>query len=319
MKSSSRALGQRFTGFAADNFQLGVPQSVLRGTAFGYGLAFLSVAAALAVKLIALHFGFPYPVSSSFLAAIAITFWFGGTGPGILAVLLSFVAFGYFVLPNQIDYRITLPDGSTKAVYMSATTSHHLSYFAYFAVVALLMSWFSSSRRRAERLLTQARDELETKVGERTAKLSRANEELQTEIIERKSAEEKLRRSKAFLTEGQRISHTGSWSWIVSSGKVTWSQEHFRIFGYDPEKTQPSYQLFLETVHPEDRSFIEQGLEEATRNKSVFDMEFRIALADGSIKHVQGVGRPVVGESGEVDRYVGTTVDITERKRGEAL
>src|SRR5947207_9112458 len=319
MKSSSRALGQRFTGFAADNFQLGVPQSVLRGTAFGYGLAFLSVAAALAVKLIALHFAFPYPVSSSFLAAIAITFWFGGTGPGILAVLLSFVAFGYFVLPNQIDYRITLPDGSTKAVYMSATTSHYLSYFAYFAVVALLMSWFSSSRRRAERLLNQARDELETKIEERTAKLSRANEELQTEIIERKSAEEKLRGSKAFLTEGQRISHTGSWSWNVASGKVAWSEEHFRIFGLEPEKTEPSFQLFLETVHPEDRSFIERSLDEAVRERSDFDIEFRIALADGSVKHVHGAGRPGLGPSGEVDSYTGTTVDISERKRGEAL
>ncbi len=154
---------------------------------------------------------------------------------------------------------------------------------------------------------------------ERTAKLSLANEELQTEIGERKSAEEKLQRSKAFLSEGQRISHTGSWSWNVSSGKVTWSGEHFRIFGFDPEKTEPSFQLFLETVHPEDRSFIERSLDEAVNKKKGFDLEFRIALADGSIKYVHGVGRPVLGKSGEVDRYNGTTVDISERKRGEAL
>src|SRR5207253_948279 len=144
-------------------------------------------------------------------------------------------------------------------------------------------------------------------------------EELQKEIAERKRAEEKLRRSKAFLAEGQRISHTGSWSWNVASGKVAWSEEHFRIFGFDPEKTEPSFQRFLETVHPEDRSFIERSLDEAVRKKSGFDTEFRIALADGSVKHVQGVGRPVVDESGHVDRYIGTTVDITERKRGEAL
>src|SRR3981081_3795950 len=181
------------------------------------------------------------------------------------------------------------------------------------------MSWFSSSRRRAERLLSQARDELETKVGERTAKLSNANEELQTEVIERKSAEEKLRHSEAFLTEGQRISHTGSWSWNVPTGKVAWSAEHFRIFGFDPEKTEPSLQLFLETVHPEDRSFIERSLDEAVRERSGFDLEFRIALADGSIKHVHGVGRPDLAASGQADRYTGTTVDISERKRGEAL
>ena len=195
MKSSSRALGQRFIGFGADSFQLAMSRLALRRAAFGYALAIFSVAAALAIKLIALSFGLPYPVSSSFLAAIAVAFWFGGTGPGVLAVLLSFMAFGYFVLPHQIDYRILLPDGSTKTVYMSTRISSHLSYFAYFAVVALLMSWFSSSRRRAERLLSQARSELEIKVEERTAKLSRANEELQTEIVERKSAEEKLRTS----------------------------------------------------------------------------------------------------------------------------
>src|SRR5437763_3354359 len=135
----------------------------------------------------------------------------------------------------------------------------------------------------------------------------------------RKEAEEELRRSEAFLTQGQRISHTGSWSWHVPTGMVAWSEEHFRIFGFDPEKTDPTLQLFLETVHAEDRSFIERSLDEAVREKRDFDLEFRIALADGSVKHVQGVGRPVVGESGEVDRYIGTTVDISERKRGEAL
>ena len=137
------------------------------------------------------------------------------------------------------------------------------------------------------------------------------------DITERKQAEEKLRRSEGFLAEGQRISHTGSWSWNVASGKVAWSEEHYRIFGFEPEKTEPSFQLFLDTVHPEDRSFIKRSLDEAVRERSGFDLEFRIALADGSIKYVQGVGRPAFGASGEVDRYIGTTVDLTERKRAE--
>jgi len=202
--------------------------------------------------------------------------------------------------------------GSKRADFPTQTERLLLNLAANQAVIGLQEARLLSEQKRVA-------EELDQRVAQRTSQLLAANEELQKEIAERKRAEEKLRRSKAFLTEGQRISHTGSWSWDVSSGKVAWSEEHFRIFGFDPEKTEPSLQLFLETVHPEDRSFIEQGLEEATRNKNGFDMEFRIALADGSIKHVQGVGRPVVGESGEVDRYVGTTVDITERKRGEAL
>src|SRR6266481_3890992 len=139
------------------------------------------------------------------------------------------------------------------------------------------------------------------------------------EKAERARAETALRRSEAFLAEGQRISHTGSWSWNVSNAEVSWSEEHFRIFGFDPEETEPSFQLFMETVHPEDRSFIERSLDEAIKEKRGFDLEFRIALADGSVKHVQGVGRPAFGASGEVDNYIGTTVDISERKRGEAL
>ena len=222
MKSSSTALGQRFTGFAAGNFHSVASTGVFERFVFRYGLAVLSFAIALGVKLILLHFNFPYPLSTSFLLAIAITFWYAGTGPGILSVLLSFIAFAFFVLPYQVDYRIVFPDGSTKPVYVSGVNASHIQYFFYFALLALLMSWFSSSRRRAEQSLSQARRELETKVEERTAKLSLANEELQTEIGERKSAEEKLQRSKAFLSEGQRISHTGSWSWNVSSGKVTW-------------------------------------------------------------------------------------------------
>jgi signal transduction histidine kinase len=170
-------------------------RSLLEHSFFRYGLAVLSVAAALGIKLTLQKFNVGYPLSASFLAAIAISFWYGGTGPGVLSVLLSFVAFGYFVLPYEVAYRMVLPDGSTKPVYMSASGRSHLPYFIYFVVVALLMSWFSSSRRRTERLLSQARSELELKVEERTTELQQVNEELRAEITERKRAEDALRAS----------------------------------------------------------------------------------------------------------------------------
>src|SRR5437899_1879932 len=273
-----------------------------------YGLSVLSVAISTAITIPLEGFGVRV---SFFFPAVLLSTWFGGTGPGLLAVLLSTLSINFFFTEPLLAFQFSVRDIPTTVAFLAS---------------ALIISSWSTARQRAEKRLRdseselrKARNDIEAKVEERTAKLSRANEELQREIIERKSAEENLRRSEGFLAQGQRISHTGSWSWNVSSGKVAWSEEHFRIFGFDPEKTEPSFQLFLETVHPEDRSFIERSLDEAAREKRGFDMEFRIALADGTIKHVQGVGRPAVDESGEVDRYIGTTVDITERKRGEAL
>jgi PAS domain S-box-containing protein len=273
-----------------------------------YGLSILSVAISTAVTFPLQSFGVR---TSLFFPAVLLSTWFGGTGPGLLAVLLSTLSINFFFTEPFLAFQFSARDVPTTVAF----------FFS-----ALVISSWSTSRKRAENRLRdseyelrKARNELEAKVEERTAKLSRANEELQSEIIERKSAEEKIRRGEAFLAEGQRISRTGTWSWNVASGKVTWSEEHYRIFGFDPGKTKSSFQLFMETVHPEDRSFIKQRLDEAIRERSGFDLEFRLALPDGAIKHVQGVGRPALGPSGEVDSYIGTTVDISERKRGEAL
>src|SRR4029077_9827560 len=86
-------------------------------------------------------------------------------------------------------------------------------------------------RRSAELALHKAYDEVENMVRARTAELARTNEQLKAEIVERKRAEEKLRRSEEFLAEGQRLSHTGSWGWTVSSGELLFSRETFLILG----------------------------------------------------------------------------------------
>src|SRR3984893_13461537 len=307
MKSVSKAFGESAHALATIKARPARARSALslsfnrsaRSALLRYGLAVLSVAIALGLKLTFQHFHAPFPYTTCLLFAVATTVWYAGARAGFFAATMSSAVAWYFVFD---------PVGSSSPTYV---VNH--------AVAVFLIVWICASRRRTERLLVQARNELEAKVEERTAKLSRTNEELQTEIVDRKSAQENLRRSEAFLAEGQKISHTGSRSWNVPTGKVTWSEEHFRIFGFEREKTEPSLQVFLETVHPEDRSFIKQSLDEAVRERCGFDLEFRIALADGSIKHVQGVGRPDLGASGQADRYTGTTVDISERKRGEAL
>jgi PAS domain S-box-containing protein len=138
------------------------------------------------------------------------------------------------------------------------------------------------------------------------------------DITERKRAEEELRRSEAFLAQGQRISHTGSWGCHVSTGEIYWSEEHLRIFEFDPESDKPSYSLFMARIHPEDRGRLEELLRRAVRDKSDFEFDYRIVLPDGSIKFLRCVGEALVNASGELE-FIGTTMDITGLKRAEEM
>ena len=126
-----------------------------------------------------------------------------------------------------------------------------------------------------------------------------------------------LRRSEGSLAEGQRLSHTGSWGWNVATGALFWSREHFRIFGFDPEEAEPSYAMFLERVHPEDRSYVEQTVDQVVRDKRDFEMEFRIVLPGGATKYLRSLGHPVPGDSGAIAEIIGTVMDVTEQKQAE--
>ena len=136
------------------------------------------------------------------------------------------------------------------------------------------------------------------------------------DITERKRVEEELRRSEASLAQAQQISRTGSWRWNVATGAISWSAEHFHIFDFNPGTTQPTYDVYLSRVHPEDRAALEHALDRAVRNKSQFQCEYRIILPDGSIKILQSVGQPDSTEGRDL-QFVGTVMDITERKRAE--
>jgi signal transduction histidine kinase len=138
-----------------------------------------------------------------------------------------------------------------------------------------------------------------------------------TDVTDRVRAESELRRSEAYLTEAQSISHTGCWARNPTSGALFWSQEEWRIFELDPKKTTLSYEIFLQMVHPEDRASLEETSTRAVREKRAYDIPFRIILPDGSIKHIHSVGKPFFDESGDVMEYIGVSMDVTERKRDE--
>ncbi|HWZ74936.1 MAG TPA: MHYT domain-containing protein [Candidatus Sulfotelmatobacter sp.] len=130
--------------------------------------------------------------------------------------------------------------------------------------------------------------------------------------------EEKLQRSEAYLAEAQRLTHTGSWAWQVAGGDaVHLSEEWYRIYGFDPENGPPALEERQQRTHPEDRAKWQGAIDRAIAEKSEYEVEFRILLPDGSVKHIHTVGHPVLNASRDLVQFVGSSTDITERKRAE--
>jgi len=128
-------------------------------------------------------------------------------------------------------------------------------------------------------------------------------------------AQAALLQSEAYLAEAQRISHVGSFGWDVASGRIYWSQETYRIFGYDPA-IEPKLELVLARIHPEDQAMVQQLVERVSNEKTDFDFEHRLLMPDGFVKYVRVAGRPSKGKSGGFE-FMGLVSDITERKLGE--
>jgi PAS domain S-box-containing protein len=139
-----------------------------------------------------------------------------------------------------------------------------------------------------------------------------------TDISEQRRAEEALRQSENYLAEAQRIAHTGSWVWqIAGRDAVHLSEEWYRIYGFDPAEGMPAWETRLQRIHPADRAKWQGAIERAIDEKSHYDVEFRILLSDGTVKYIHTVGHPVLNAFGDLVQFVGTSTDITERKRAE--
>jgi PAS domain S-box-containing protein len=139
-----------------------------------------------------------------------------------------------------------------------------------------------------------------------------------TDIEDRKRAEEALRSSEACLAEAQRLAHMGSLVWQVTGGDALHlSDEWYRIYGFDPKLGMPRWEERLRRVHPEDRGRWQGTIERAIQERSDYNVEFRILLPDGTIKWVQSVGHPVLSAPGELVQFVGSSMDVTERKAAE--
>jgi len=160
---------------------------------------------------------------------------------------------------------------------------------------------------------------------------------LSEDITQRKCAEEALQRSEGHLAEAQKLTHTGSWAVRVpqmenaqrEAGQELaviprvgwnasyWSKEMYRIFGLDPGPTPPSPMEVARRLHPEDARYYTPVVEQAVRDRTDFEAEYRLLLPNGAAKYIHVVGHPAVNASGDVIELVGTAMDITERKRDE--
>src|SRR5579863_2568261 len=190
-----------------------------------------------------------------------------------------------------------------------------------FAVTKRRGSWDvieTAGHKQAKAEIKRLNQELEQRVTMRTIQLTALNSELTKEVLQRQRAEEALLRSEAYLAEAQRVSHTGSFGWSVSSGEIVWSDETFRIFGYDLA-SHPSLEPILQRTHPEDRAFVQDTIDQAARDRKGFDVEHRLLLPDGSVKYVRVLGHPSTNDESGNFEFVGAVMDVTERKRAEAL
>jgi PAS domain S-box-containing protein len=135
------------------------------------------------------------------------------------------------------------------------------------------------------------------------------------DITERKEAENALRQSGNYLAEAQRFSHTGSFDWRVVTGEIIWSDETFRIFGFD-KAPSVALDMVIQRIHPDDRAGAQQTIDRASSDGKDFDHEYRLLMPDGSVKYVHAAAHAVTDASGRIE-FVGAVTDVTARRQAE--
>ena len=246
-----------------------------RSAGVSYVIAALWVTAAVIANVLLETYLQASPTLFLFLCAIILAAWIGGVGPGLAATALSVLAFDYFFLPPLQD----------------------LPRIALFAMAGLFVVGLIAAQRNTAESLRRSRADLQDKVRD----LEKLNAALQI--------------GEAYLAEAQRLSHTGSFGWNMSTGEILWSEESYRIFECD-SATRPTMEIVLNRVHPDDAALVQEVINRATTHREAFDFEHRLLMPDGSVKYLNVVAHPLVDRPGEL-QFAGALMDITGRTKAE--
>ena len=138
-----------------------------------------------------------------------------------------------------------------------------------------------------------------------------------TDVTEQRQAEVELRESEAQLRNAQQIAHIGSWRWDIADDDVHWSDELYRIFGLTPDVFEPTYENYIQHVHPEDRDSVDAVVRRAMTQRSSYEVNHRVLQADETVRYVHSIGEVILDESGEPAALQGTAQDVTEQRKAE--
>jgi PAS domain S-box-containing protein len=259
------------------------PEALLR---YDPALVAISVVVAIALSFVSLGIRFQvHRLQSSPMAATVIA-----------ASVMGCAVAGMHYTAMQASIFFPLPDAPTYSMALSPT------------LLALLITVFTV-------LIA-----VSTLVGTFAGRQSELAQSLSAEISRRERSEEDLRRSEAYLADAQRLTRTGSFAYDVVRRRITHSsEEHLRLFGFDPAAAVPHPDDWMRRIHPEDRERVIQTMEQIARERTGYEVEYRIVHPDGTIKFVHSLGHPAFSPSGELVEVAGTVTDITDRKREEYL
>ncbi len=135
--------------------------------------------------------------------------------------------------------------------------------------------------------------------------------------MQKKQAEDKFQENKSLLKRAQKIAHLGSWEMDVTTGQSKWSDEMYRICGYEPQSFKPTRDRVFDIIHPEDRKKAAEALERTIQSGSNYELEKRIVRPDGEIRWVLAQGEVIANGDGKSKKITGSFLDITERKKAQ--